>query len=367
MRWGALFLVLVVAQALCRPQPARTTDPAALSAQFPGALQSVVYGAFQPALVQWLWYEYGAARAEGRVLDAVRTLRVLARVEPANPRAILYLAHVLAHDLADRESSPAGRADRIGDGLRVLEDAERRGPLADDPHLPGARGLLLRSVMDEEIAVVRAVSRRLGQRPLAAAYAAFRRTQELAPGSVNVRLSVVEAGRDRALELFLVESDRPGAVALLGDALGSVDPVARHTAPLVVTLAASWRRILASLDPDRTSDLPDALDALRETLEQLPAEGGTEGPDAESAWVAAALPQLLGAAEASRRGRPELSLSVVEALRRIQAVSARRWALSSVAMAPGASYIQRWEALLVALEKDLPDRAAALSVLKPPW
>ncbi len=266
MKALALTILLFVAQALLRPERTPGADRDLLR-RHPAAWQLAVIGGFRPLLVRHLWMSFETAVHDGRVAEADRTLRLLVDLEPLNARAVLYLAHYLAHQASGWEVARTARLGRIVEAIEILTTAESRMP--GDPHLPLERGRILSGPWRSDPVMHRAFVRNTGRTPTEAAVEAFDSAAALAPGSGRARILLTDALRMRGIELLLTEGPAP-AHAPLARAAVEARRLAGTEAGPVGLLAASWADIAAGLAGDGPLKVADGLAAAARALRELP-------------------------------------------------------------------------------------------------
>ena len=345
-----------------RPQPSGAHG-GALEGRFSRASDMIFTAGFRPLVVQYLWADFATAYQEGRPFEALGDLQVLVRADAGNARAIRFMALIMAIDLADRESTPKGKMDRILEGIRALEWAERRrGPLAKDPSLPLARGLLFGQAWARDPRLKRSYTQRRGRSPQEDAWQAFRRALKLDPSSPRIRLEAARAARIRGIELI---HERRGA-----DALALLDEALRISRPLQGSkepgFCAAWRELSGALAEGPVGRFPGALDGLAAQLRAWPdpAAGG-DGSEDLFAWSVLGYCFQVAEREA-QRGDPAAALSVLRALGRIQALVAQRLGSHRELLPPALGYRDRWKKAVAAIVRRAPTLKVAEGELELP-
>jgi tetratricopeptide (TPR) repeat protein len=298
-------------------EPPRRT--AALSERFPAAVGGVFLGAFQPVLLQYLWWDFEVASTEGRYEDVLTNLRLLQELEPENGRAVVYLAGFVAHTLGGLEGSPLGRLGRIGDAVDLLRAAEARIP--KDPALPRMRGLILTNpFVWDDLRLYAAYTTRRGRTPFDEAVEAFGRAWELDRKDRNLAMQLADALRMRGLEQLLAEKDPKAAHGTLTRA--------REILPGDGTLGRQRLMadagIVAGLAEKRLRALLEGLSELRAVLATL-----SEGEGVEDALaMAILLPALKLGAELAGSEAPDAILSLLVSVHNILPLLEGRLGLS---------------------------------------
>jgi hypothetical protein len=341
---------LVFAQALLRPAPL----PGAAAAE---SSLSVLAGAARPVVVALAWAEAEAALEDRRVVDALDRLRVLERADPASWEASAFRAHLIGHNLADREEG-RDRADRIVEALRVLEAASLR---TADPGPDVAKGRLLMERRMREPELRAALARALKATPTAAALASFESAARKAPSDRILRLQM-EAARLAGLELLL-------SARRADDALPKLDLAASLAAK---TGEATLGRELASAwaAAGRAAIVGDggAIDsAASELVLVLSRWAALESriDDEEAVFAATFARRAVALAEGrAASGDARAALSLLEAVHRIRGSVEASLDRAHRDLLPAAAERRRAEALLDQIAAKDPDSSGRVARLR---
>ena len=365
MRAFLIVVLLAVAQVWLRPA-GQKGETGGLAVRFPSAVGAVLLSGFRPVVVQFLYLDFERAFSEGRTLDAVADARLLLRVDPQNPRAAIYLATVLAYDLAAAERTPGRRLKRLMEGCEILGEAEKRLPA--DPRLPRDRAMILQRIaLDPELAD--RFRRRTGRDPEREALDAWSRAADLAPGAAGFREAWLSLALDVA-RLRLGRGDRAGAQELLEEARERARVWEDQVGRLLPALIEAWDRAVEALEGDVPA-AARALKGLEEALALVPEpERGGDGKEEAAVLVLLLDPFLDLALREARQGDPLRSLSLMRALHSIQALARRRLTAGrsdGLVAGPRDDYETRWREGLEVLARRLPGAEVDLQPLQDPW
>jgi hypothetical protein len=251
----AVFAAAFAAQAWLRPG-----GGGAIGATRMETSVSALAGALRPLFVAMTWTQAEAALEDHRLLEALDRLRLLEAADPAAWQASVFRAHVIAHDLAEREE-PDARADRVVEAVLVLEAAARRTP---EPAPLVSLGQLLLEPRMWEPGLSKRLERRLRDSPRERALAALEEASRRAPSSERILRLVMEAARLRGIEL-LVEGAPVGRALQALDRAGALAAVSRADA-LGARLAAAWSALAAASARSGPAAIETAGAALVATL-----------------------------------------------------------------------------------------------------
>lgn len=349
--------VLGGAQAFLRPRPV-----GAVASIAEGSSLSVVADSVRPLFVALAWLDAEAALEDRRVLDALDRLRLLESADPSGWEASHFRAHLIAHNLADREG-PAARAARIVEAARILEAAAAR---TRDPGPEVARGQLLLEPRLWEADLSRRLAAGLGASPRLVALGAFEEAERRAPGSAKVRFLRMEAARLAALEAL-------GAGAPLADAQARLDVAAGLAAGLAAgpgkpTLAARLATAWAATLRAATGGGAEAIDAAGDSLIGVL---GASADDVETVLAAGFARRLVPLAEERlRAGDAGAALSLAALVHKIRRFVTDRLVPSHLGLVRDLAEKGRIQSLLDSIASRNPGlqaRASALRTLVSEW
>jgi len=360
-----LFLVLLGAQALLIPSRPVGGGGAILS-RFPGAFGTALLAGFRPLAIELLYLDFERSYGELRSLDALADARLLQRLDPMNPRAVLYLFRVIAYDLASAAPTLRGKLTYLVEGLKLLEKAEQR--LQKDPRLPRARALLLQDQVLNDPRLERLYRLRRGRDPWQEAWRGYLRTLTLAPGAAGTREAAINLVLTWS-RLRWAKGHPRQALEILQRGLERARAWGRLLDPLQGGLLRAWTAVALFLQTEK-----EGVPTVRQ-LEQAvskvpgPARGG-DGVESLGIWNLVLAPGLRRAQAELHAGEASAALSLLEALHSIQALARRRLLELSGGgrvQPPTAGYEARWRAVVAELEHVLPAFRARLFRIRKPW
>jgi hypothetical protein len=345
--------VLGAAQAWLRPPPAA---PAAGDGA--GSALSVLAGAVRPLFVAIAWADANAAIEDHRVLDALDRLRLLESADPAGWEASWFRAHLIAHNLAEREP-PAARAGRVVEALGILEAAARR---TRDPGPDVARGQLLLEGRLWEPDLGSRVARALGASPRAAALGAFEEAARRAPGSRDIRALESEAARLAALEALAAGGPLEDSQAGLDRAAATAAGLGEAT--LSVRLARAWAPALEAARRGSAEAIDRAGKELLSVLGDC-AGVATRSSEIEAVLAASFARRAVPLAEERLRGGDEAAaLSLLELVHKIRSFVSDRFLSSHAGLVRDLADRARVHGLLDSIASRNPALQARVSALR---
>jgi hypothetical protein len=351
--------VLGAVQAFLRPKPTAALAPVA-----EGSSLSVVADSVRPLFVALAWVDAIAALQDLRLLDALDRLRLLESADPSGWEASHFRAHLIAHNLADREPPPA-RAARIVEAVRILEAAAAR---TRDPGPEVARGQLLLEPRLWEADLSRRLAAALGASPRAVALAAIEEAARRAPGSARVRFLTMEAARLAALEELAAGAPLAGARARLDVAAGIAASLGEST--LEARLAVAWGAALRSA----AGGAGEAIDAAGDSLLAVLSAWSAAAPpidDVEAVLAAGFARRMVPLAEERlRAGEADAALSLVALVHKIRSFVTDRLVPSHLGLVRDLAGKGRVQSLLDSIASRNPGlqaRVSALSSLVSAW
>jgi hypothetical protein len=357
--FAACLVVLAAAQAALRPKPA-----AGGGEQPAESAVSVLAGAARPLVVAVAWIEAEAALEDHRVLDALDRLRLLEAADPAGWEASAFRAHLIAHNLADREA-PAARAARIVEAVKILEAASRR---TADPGPEVARGQLLLEPRLWDAEVGGRVARALGASPRELAFLAFEEAARRAPGSEKVRRLEMEAARLAALEALGAGAEPAKVQPRLDLAAGIAAGIAEPT--LASRLADAWAPAVKAAAQGSGEAIDRAGAALLAVLEDWGA-ASARSDDFEAVLAGVFARRALGIAEERlRAGDAGAALSLAGVVLKIRSFVSDRLLSSHLGLAREIAEKSRLLNLLDSIavkDPGLEARVSALRTLVSAW
>lgn len=312
----AVIVVALAGAYLLRPEPevdARARS--ALARDAGGAAARLALEAFRPLYVQHLWWRLDHARSEDRLVDVLATLELLARAEPAEVRATVFLSLTLTQDLAPRESSKATRLSRWLEAARLLAEARTRHD--GNARLHQATCALLGALaVTTDFDLQRAFRNAFGAGPTELAVAAGRRGLVLRPDSRALAVAHAVAATQRGVEVAIgdPEPDPGTARELLTEARVAL---ARSGVPLEASISErtrAWERLFAAWIAGDANQLARAIEALTAAIGKLaaPPLGQRDLEAARLELISLALMDL--SSQLSSGGEPRAVLSALLAL-----------------------------------------------------